>query len=99
MAELAPVVLLIRWASALADLSRAGRGAEVRAVLAELLPTIDRASRGLHTLVELLLDEHLRALCPINSRPLRDWLGGFGGASKAARAAAAALSQIAAALG
>ncbi len=92
MAELAPVVPLSRWASALADLSQAGRTAEVRAVLAELLPTIDRAARGLHTLVELLLDEHLRAVCPVNSSSLRDWLCGFGGGSKAARAAAAALS-------
>jgi hypothetical protein len=95
MALLAPAVPLNRWASSLGDLAVAGRGAEVRAVLAALLPALDRATRGLHSLVELLRDEHLRATLPVADAALRDWLAGMAGGSKTASAARTLLAQLA----
>ncbi len=45
MVTLAPAVPLNRWANALGDLAAAGRGAEVRAILAALLPSLNRTLR------------------------------------------------------
>jgi hypothetical protein len=73
----------------LGDLAAAGRGAEVRAILAALLPALDRRTRGLNTLVELLRDEHLRAEAPVTDPALRDWLASLPAGSKTGAAARA----------
>lgn len=87
MATLAPAVPLNRWAASLGDLSMAGLGGQVRAVLTALLPCLDRRTRGLHALVELLRDEHLRAGVPVTEPALRQWLAAADGRSKTATAA------------
>ncbi|WP_433220830.1 DUF6493 family protein [Dactylosporangium sp. CS-047395] len=79
MAWLAPAVPLQRWADALRPLP----SVDVAAILAALLPTLDRSRAGLFTLVELLADTGV----PVPDGDLRDWLAGFTGTSKAARAA------------
>ncbi|MGI5174945.1 DUF6493 family protein [Dactylosporangium sp. CA-152071] len=94
MATLAPAVPLHRWADALGDLALAGHGAQVRAVLTALLPSLDRTGRGLHTLVELLRDEHLRAGVPVTDPALRQWLLATTGKSKTAAAARSLLSHL-----
>ncbi|MFF5233266.1 DUF6493 family protein [Dactylosporangium sp. NPDC000521] len=95
MATLAPAVPLNRWADSLGDLSVAGLGAQVRALLTALLPSLDRTSRGLHTLVELLRDEHLRAAVPVTDPTLRQWLSAAGGRSKTTAAARSLLGYLA----
>ncbi|RKR87723.1 hypothetical protein BDK92_2015 [Micromonospora pisi] len=89
MVRFAPAVPVNRWTSALTDLSTAGRGDQVLALLTALLPHLDRGTRGLHGLVELLRDEHLRAAVPVTDPPLRAWLTALAkGNSKTAKAAA-----------
>ncbi|GAA2378469.1 DUF6493 family protein [Dactylosporangium salmoneum] len=94
MATLAPAVPLNRWADSLGDLSMAGLGAQVRALLTALLPSLDRTTRGLHTLVELLRDEHLRAAVPATEPALRQWLFATGGRSKTTAAARSLLGYL-----
>jgi hypothetical protein len=91
MTTLAPAVPLNRWADSLGDLSTAGLGAQVRALLTALLPALDRRARGMHALVELLRDEHLRAGAPVTEPALRQWLAAASGTSKTATAARALL--------
>jgi len=93
MATLAPVVPLNRWAASLGDLATAGRGAQVRAVLTTLLPSLDQTTRGLHTLVELLRDEQLRAGAPVTAPALRQWLTAATGKSRTATAARSLLAD------
>ncbi|GAA3216281.1 DUF6493 family protein [Dactylosporangium siamense] len=87
MTTLAAVVPLNRWGASLADLATAGRGAQVRAVLTTLLPSLDRTTRGLYSLVELLRDEHLRAGTPVTAPGLQQWLAAATGTSRTAAAA------------
>lgn len=88
MLQVAPAVPVSRWTAALTELSTAGRGDQVLALLTALLPGLDRSTRGLHGLVELLRDEHLRANTPVTDPPLRAWLTAIArGNSKTARAA------------
>ena len=94
MATMAPAVPLNRWADSLGDLSVAGLGAQVRALLTALLPSLDRTVRGLHTLVELLRDEHLRAAVPVTEPALRRWLSATGGRSKTTAAARTLLGHL-----
>ena len=54
--------------------------------LAGALPSFPRETRGLHSLLELLVEELLRAGRP-TPPALRPWLEGFSGASRVARAA------------
>ncbi|BCY10653.1 DUF6493 family protein [Actinoplanes sp. L3-i22] len=88
MAWLAPVTPLRRWASSLRAVAEAGHGTVVAAILAALLPALDRTRAGLFELVELLAELAL----PVSGNDLREWLAGFTGTGKAARAARAALS-------
>ena len=94
MAALGAVVPLGRWAESLRDLAAAGRNAEVRAVLTALLPALDPRTRGLHTLVGLLHDEHLRAAAPVAEPKLRDWLVSVPGSGAAARSARSLLTTL-----
>ncbi|MFI6763204.1 DUF6493 family protein [Micromonospora sp. NPDC050417] len=89
MVRFAPAVPLNRWTSALTDLSTALPVDQVRALLTALLPHLDRSIRGLHGLVELLRDEHLRWAVPVTDPPLHAWLTALSkGSSKTAKAAA-----------
>jgi hypothetical protein len=77
-----------RWAIALGEVASAGpRGRSlVIDALAGVLPSLPRETRGLHSLLELLLEELLRGGRP-TPPALRPWLDGFSGASRVARAA------------
>jgi Family of unknown function (DUF6493) len=77
-----------RWAAALGEVASAGlRGrALVIDALAGALPSVPRETRGLHSLLELMVEELLRAGRP-TPPALRPWLEGFSGASRVARAA------------
>ncbi|WP_093617799.1 DUF6493 family protein [Actinoplanes philippinensis] len=88
MAWLAPTTPLQRWASSLRTVAEAGRGPDVAAVLAALLPTLERTHTGLFALVELLAD----LTPPAPGGTLRQWLTGFTGTGRAARAAHATLT-------
>ncbi|MFK3983997.1 DUF6493 family protein [Micromonospora sp. NPDC050397] len=88
MLQVAPAVPVNRWTAALTELATAGHGDQVLALLTALLPGLDRSTRGLHGLVELLRDEHLRANIPVTDPPLRTWLTAVAkGNSKTAKAA------------
>jgi hypothetical protein len=77
-----------RWATSLGEVASAGpRGrALVIDALAGALPSLPRETRGLHSLLELVVEELLRAGRP-TPPALRPWLDGFSGASRVARAA------------
>lgn len=79
-----------RWAGSLGAVASADAVARsfVVDVLSEALPCFDRRARGLHALLELLLEELLRAGRPTPS-VLRSWLAGFAGGSRTSKAAAA----------
>ena len=87
MATLANVVPLPRWADSLRDAATAGRGTEIRALLTALLPALEPGTRGLHTLLGLLHDEHLRSATPVTDPALRAWLAAVPGSGAAARSA------------
>jgi hypothetical protein len=83
-----PLATLPRWATSLGEVASSGpRGrALVIDALGSALPSVPRESRGLHSLLELLTEELLRAGRPA-SPTLRPWLEGFAGGSRVARAA------------
>jgi hypothetical protein len=83
-----PLATLPRWAMSLGEVTSSGpRGrALVIDALAGALPSVPRETRGLHSLMELLTEELLRAGRP-TPPTLRPWLEGFAGASRVARAA------------
>lgn len=89
MAWLAPTVPLQRWTSALRAVAEAGRSAEVAGILGTLLPALERNRAGLFGLVELLAE----TTPPLPDGELRQWLAGFTGTGKAAKAARAALAR------
>jgi hypothetical protein len=83
-----PLAVLPRWAASLGEVASSGprgRGLVIDA-LARALPSVPRETRGLHSLLELLTEELLRAGRP-TPPTLRSWLEGFAGASRVARAA------------
>jgi hypothetical protein len=82
------LAIVPRWASSLGDVASAGPRGRTLVIdaLAGALPTLPRETRGLHTLLELLVEELLRAGRP-TPPALRPWLDGFTGASRVARAA------------
>jgi hypothetical protein len=85
-----PLVTVPRWASSLGDVASAGPRGRTLVIdaLAGALPSLPRESRGLHSLLELMVEELLRAGRP-TPPPLRPWLDGFPGTSRMARAAQA----------
>jgi len=86
MASLAGFCQAGRWAASLSQLAEASGDSFVNTVLTLLLPRLALELRGVHALLELLLEDTLRR----GSRPdgaLRSWLEGFSGGSRAARAA------------
>jgi hypothetical protein len=84
---------LTRWASSMKDLAASGPGARdlVIDALGSAMPRTESAARGMHALLELLREELLRAGRPAPAA-MRQWLGQFRGASRAAKAAAALLA-------
>lgn len=65
-------------------------------LLTDLLPRLDRGTRALSTLVQVLADESGRWRRPVPAGPARDWLSGWTGSTVGARAARAALAVTAA---
>lgn len=90
-AACSPAVVLTRWAEALKDVASLAPAALID-LLTLLLPRLDQKERGLGALMSLLLDESLRHSSAVNDAALRDWLGGFKGASAAAKTAKALLA-------
>jgi hypothetical protein len=89
-----PLATVPRWAASLGDVASAGPRGRTLVIdaLAGALPSLPRATRGLHSLLELLLEELLRTGRPTPAG-LRPWLDGFSGASRVARAARALLAR------
>ncbi len=85
---------LTRWASSLRDLATADASgsAMVREALAVALPRLDTSARGLHALLELLLEEVLRQGAPTPAA-LVPWLAQLSGTSRAAKAARQLLAR------
>ena len=77
-----------RWAASLGEVASAGPRARALVIdaLARALPSLPRETRGLHSLLELLVEELLRTGRP-TPPALRPWMDGFSGASRVARAA------------
>lgn len=89
MAAVIDVCKATRWASSLSDaaaISVRGR-ASVVALLSQLLPLLDRGATGMSALLEVLDDELRRSGVAPSEPALLDWLHGFTGSSKAAKAA------------
>lgn len=82
----APACLLTRWAPALQDAATLNPLAVID-LLGELLPRLERKTRGMGALLNVLLDEALRAGHAGFEEPLRSWLQGFNGSSATAKAA------------
>ncbi len=82
-----------RWASSLSQLVPLTPAGYTFDVLQSSLPRVDPAARGLHSLLELLLDEAAR----LDRRPteprFRDWLSSITGSGKAPKAAKALLAR------
>lgn len=76
----APACLLTRWAAALEDAATLNPGAVI-ALLSELLPRLERKTRGMGALLKVLLDESLRSGHVLLNGSLRSWLEGFSGSS------------------
>jgi hypothetical protein len=87
MAVLAPACQPGRWAGSLAQLADAEGGAFVGSVLSQLLPTLDRETRGIHSLIELLVDDRIKQGFPAIDPTLRSWLLAYSGNGRAQRAA------------
>jgi len=85
-----PLITLTRWANSFTDLAAADTRANSLVInsLARALPTIDPRARGLHALLELLLEELIRTGRP-TPVGLTDWLSTFGGNSRTAKVAQA----------
>ncbi|AVJ27739.1 DUF6493 family protein [Achromobacter spanius] len=90
-AACAPAIVLTRWAASFADAATLAPAAVI-AVLGGLLPRLDPKTRGIGSLLTVLLDESLRHAQPVADAALRGWLAGFTGASAAAKAAKALLA-------
>ena len=89
-AACAPACILTRWASSCAD--AASLSAEcVVDLLTALLPRLDRRTRGIGSLLAVLLDESVRRGTVTSDPALRAWLSEITGTSAAARAARALL--------
>lgn len=84
-----PLTPLARMASALRYLAATGRSGQGLTVgaLAAALPGVPHTARGLHALLEVLVDELVRAGRP-TPPVLAPWLDGLRGSSRAARLAA-----------
>lgn len=92
LADLAGLGTPTRWAGSLKDVAAAGPAARrlVIDALVSALPEFDPARRGVHSLLELLREELLRAQTPTPAA-LRPWLSRFSGSSRTATAARALL--------
>lgn len=88
---LAWILLQMRWAPALQDAATLNPRAVID-LLSELLPSLERKTRGMGTLLNVLLDESLRAGHGVLDDLLRSWLQGFSGASTATKSAKMLLS-------
>ena len=92
MASVAAAAQPGRWAASLNSLAQARPDAFVADVLTRLLPTIDSDTRGLHVLIELLLEETVRLGRKVDEPQLRKWLGSMSGSGRGAKAARQLLS-------
>lgn len=90
-AACAQAVVLTRWAESFADAATLAPAAVI-AVLGGLLPRLDHKTRGIGSLLAVLLDESLRHAHPVADADLGGWLAGFTGGSAAAKAAKALLA-------
>ncbi|MGC3953140.1 MAG: DUF6493 family protein [Propionicimonas sp.] len=90
-AACAPAIVLTRWAGSFTDAAGLAPAAVVD-LLAALLPRLDRTTRGIGSLLTVLLDESLRLGRRAEAPVLRDWLAGFTGSSAAAKTAKALLA-------
>ncbi|CAB3675401.1 hypothetical protein LMG3458_01323 [Achromobacter deleyi] len=86
-----PAIVLTRWATSFTDAATMAPAAVI-AVLGGLLPRLDPKTRGIGSLLTVLLDESLRHAHPVQAADLRGWLAGFTGTSAAAKAAKALLA-------
>ncbi|MDR1118231.1 MAG: hypothetical protein LBL01_02885, partial [Bifidobacteriaceae bacterium] len=89
MTFVAPGVLCHRWAAALGEAATISTptAAAVREVLTGLLPGMDPTQARIGTLIQLLLDETVRAGEKPTDPALLSWLARFTGTGKAAKAA------------
>lgn len=87
MAHCARACILSRWATSLADAAgiSASSAEATREVLAHLLPRLEHNHHGVGKLLQVYLEESIRAGTPPASVALREWLEGFSGSSIAAR--------------
>lgn len=93
MAAAASYCQASRWASSLGQLVPLTADGYIYDLLQAALPRVDPVARGVHSLLELLLDEAAR----LGKRPedprLRDWLASISGSGKAPKAAKALLAR------
>ena len=82
-----------RWASSLGQLASVTRDGYTFDVLQASLPRIDAAARGMHSILEVLLDESARLGRRPDDAKLRDWLGSIRGSGKAPKMARALLTR------
>lgn len=87
MSQLAASAQITRWAAALTSLAQAHPGIFVTDLLAILMPTLEADHRGVHALVEVLLEETIGQDGKITDPALRTWLGNLTGTGRGARAA------------
>lgn len=93
MALLAGHCTATRWAATLRDAARAGATAAVIDVLDLLLPRLGTDHPGLHALLGTRHEEAVRTGHRTVGAPLRTWLKGVTGSSKAARTAKLILEE------
>lgn len=88
MARYAEAWPVTRWAESLTAAAQGpGGSAAVVALLTALLPRLPVETRGLHALLELLRDEHLRLGAGVTDPALTAWLAQHTGSSRKARLA------------
>ena len=87
-----PACILTRWASSFSDAASLS-GHAVVDLLTALLPRLDLRTRGIGSLLTVLLDESVRLGRSVSDPDLRAWLGAYTGSSGAARAARALLGD------
>lgn len=91
-ARTAMACVLSRWTGSFTDLAAIAPGTTFDIMVA-LLPQLDPKARGVSGLLQLLLDESLRADRRLESADLIDYLSAFRGSSAAARAARTLLTR------
>ena len=93
MATVAALCQLPRWSNALAQVVPVTTKSFAFDTIVELLPTIDPGTRGLHTLLEVLLDEAARLNRRMDDARVREWLAAVTGTGKGPTTARALLAR------